>query len=91
VLAGDYDGANRNIMTLNTLKKQKGELYLQMAAGMREVGGPAVDNYVIQGINGAAQNLEHSSLISAGTSNSAGNLTSNSVENDKTGTVRMRP
>ena len=57
VLAGDYDAANRNITTLNVLKKQKGELYAKMAAEMRQVGGPAVDGYVIQGINEAAQEL----------------------------------
>jgi hypothetical protein len=57
VLAGDYDAANRNIATLNTLKKQKGDLYAKMVAGMRQVGGSAVDSYVIQGIDEAAQDL----------------------------------
>jgi hypothetical protein len=57
VLAGDYDAANRNITALNALKKQKGELYTKMAAGMRQVGGPAVDGYIIQGMNEAAQDL----------------------------------
>jgi hypothetical protein len=37
--------------------KQKGELYAKMAAGAREVSGPAVNNFVIQGINEAAQEL----------------------------------
>jgi hypothetical protein len=35
--------------TLNALKKQKGDLYAKMVAGMRQVGGSAVDSYVIQG------------------------------------------
>jgi hypothetical protein len=57
VLAGDSDAANRKIPTLNVLKKQKGELYSKMAAGAREMGGPAVDGYVIHGINEAAEEL----------------------------------
>jgi hypothetical protein len=57
VLAADYDAANRNITSLNALKKQKGDLYAKMAAGMRQVGGPAVDSYLFQGINEAAQDL----------------------------------
>jgi hypothetical protein len=69
VVAGDYDAANRNITTLNVVKKQKGDLYFKMIAGMREVGAPQWITMFFRASTRLLKSLGASEAPAAGTPN----------------------